>query len=74
MSETIFPTRWAPQHPDRIQLHSLATPNGKKAGIMLEALAVPSDPPQHNFRSQDQFATQFIRINPTPKNPPLIHP
>lgn len=33
--------RFAPQHPDRLQLYSIATPNGIKLGIMLEELGEP---------------------------------
>jgi GST-like protein len=27
--------KWPPQHPERLQLYSLATPNGVKVSIML---------------------------------------
>ena len=30
--------RWPAQHPDRIQLYSLGTPNGVKVSIALEEL------------------------------------
>ncbi len=32
--------RWAPQHPDRLQLYSLPTPNGVKVSIMLEEIGL----------------------------------
>ena len=34
--------RWPAQHPDRLQLYSLPTPNGVKVSIMLEEIALPN--------------------------------
>jgi GST-like protein len=34
--------RWPAQHPDRLQLYSLNTPNGVKASIMLEEIGLPT--------------------------------
>jgi len=41
-----FPStkKWPPQHPDRIQLYSLPTPNGVKVSIMLEETGLPYEP------------------------------
>ena len=33
--------RWAPIHPDQIQLYSLGTPNGVKVSIALGELDLP---------------------------------
>ena len=33
--------KWPIEHPDRIQLYSLATPNGQKVGIALEEVGLP---------------------------------
>ncbi len=33
--------RWPAQHPDRLQLYSLPTPNGVKVSIMLEEIGLP---------------------------------
>ena len=33
--------KWPAQHPDRIQLYSLPTPNGVKVSIALEEMALP---------------------------------
>ena len=33
--------RWPPQHPDRLQLYSLPTPNGVKVAITLEEVGLP---------------------------------
>jgi GST-like protein len=33
--------RWPPEHPERLQLYSLNTPNGVKVSIMLEETGLP---------------------------------
>ena len=33
--------RWPAQHPDRLQLYSLPTPNGVKVSIALEEIGLP---------------------------------
>ena len=33
--------RWPAKHPDRLQLYSLATPNGVKVSIALEEIGLP---------------------------------
>ena len=33
--------KWPAQHPDRLQLYSLPTPNGVKVSILLEELGLP---------------------------------
>ena len=35
--------KWPAQHPDRIELYSLPTPNGVKISIMLEESGLPYD-------------------------------
>ncbi len=71
---TVFPKRWPPQHPDRIQLYSLATPNGQKVGIALEELGLPYEPHRINIFENDQFDEDYIRINPNSKIPTIIDP
>ena len=36
--------KWPAQHPDRLQLYSLPTPNGVKVSIMLEETGLPYEP------------------------------
>ena len=36
--------KWPAQHPDRLQLYSLPTPNGVKVSIMLEETGLHSEP------------------------------
>src|ERR1700709_1835673 len=46
--------KWPAQHPDRIQLYSLPTPNGLKASIMLEETGLPYEPHLVDFAKDDQ--------------------
>ncbi|ANU07578.1 glutathione-dependent disulfide-bond oxidoreductase [Paraurantiacibacter namhicola] len=61
-----------------LQLHSLATPNGQKAAIMLEELleAGHSDAEYDawlvNIMEGDQFTSGFVEINPNSKIPALL--
>jgi len=33
--------KWPPRHPERLQLHSVPTPNGVKVSTMLEETGLP---------------------------------
>jgi GST-like protein len=66
--------RWPVQHPDRLQLYSLATPNGKKVGIALEELGFPYDAHRISIGDGDQFDPEFVAINPNSKIPALVDP
>ena len=41
--------QWPPQHPDRLQLYSLPTPNGVKVSILLEELGLPYEAHKVSF-------------------------
>jgi len=58
----------------RLQLYSLATPNGHKVGIMLEELEVDYDAHVINIggNALDQFTSGFVEINPNSKIPALV--
>ncbi|MCB9780923.1 MAG: glutathione S-transferase N-terminal domain-containing protein [Alphaproteobacteria bacterium] len=72
---TALPTdRLAPQHPDRLQLYSVNTPNGKKIGIALEELGVPYEAHTVHIGKGDQHRPEFLAINPNGKIPALIDP
>ncbi len=73
---SLFPitNRWPAQHPDRIQLYSLPTPNGIKASAMLEEVGLPYEPHFVNFGSDDQLTPEFISLNPNNKIPAIIDP
>ncbi len=74
MSDLWFPERWPAQHPERIQLYSLATPNGMKLGIMLEESELPYEAHLINIMKDEQFDEDFKKINPNSKIPALIDP
>ena len=66
--------KWPAQHPDRIQLYSLPTPNGVKASIMLEETGLPYEPHRVAFDSQDQMSPEFLSLNPNNKIPAILDP
>ena len=47
--------RWPAQHPDRLQLYSLPTPNGVKVSIMLEEIGLPYEVHLVDFGKDDQL-------------------
>ncbi|CAL77491.1 putative glutathione S-transferase enzyme with thioredoxin-like domain [Bradyrhizobium sp. ORS 278] len=66
--------RWPAQHPDRIQLYSLPTPNGVKVSIMLEETGLPYEPHTIDFGKDDQKTPEFLSLNPNGKIPAIIDP
>src|ERR1700723_4282808 len=73
---SVFPImkRWPAQHPDRLQLYSLPTPNGVKVSIMLEEIGLPYEPHLVSFESNDQMTPEFLSLNPNNKIPAIIDP
>lgn len=71
---SIFPKRWPPSDESRIQLYSLATPNGQKVGVMLEETGLAYDTHLINILEGDQFDEDFIKLNPNAKIPAMIDP
>ena len=66
--------RWPARYPDRIQLYSLPTPNGVKASIMLEEIALPYEAHLVDFNTNDQSSPEFTSLNPYNKIPAIIDP
>lgn len=66
--------KWPAQHPDRLQLYSLPTPNGVKVAIMLEETGLPYEPHLVNFQSNDQMTPEFLSLSPNNKIPAIIDP
>lgn len=66
--------KWPAQHPERLQLYSLPTPNGVKAAIMLEEIQLPYEPHRVNFETHDQTSPAFLSLNPNNKIPAIIDP
>ncbi|MFM0200457.1 glutathione S-transferase N-terminal domain-containing protein [Paraburkholderia fungorum] len=66
--------KWPAEHPDRIQLYSLPTPNGVKVSIMLEETGLPYEPHLVRFDTNDQMSPEFLSLNPNNKIPAIIDP
>ena len=66
--------KWPAEHPDRIQLYSLPTPNGVKVSIMLEETGLPYEPHLVRFDTNDQMTPEFLSLNPNNKIPAIIDP
>jgi GSH-dependent disulfide-bond oxidoreductase len=67
-------SKWPPQHPERLQLYSLPTPNGVKVSVMLEETALPYEPHLVDFATNDQLSSEFLSLNPYGKIPAIIDP
>ncbi len=66
--------KWPAQHPDRLQLYSLPTPNGVKVSIALEEMQLPYEAHKVSFESGDQLSPEFLSLNPNNKIPAIIDP
>ncbi|MCS0660516.1 glutathione binding-like protein [Massilia terrae] len=66
--------KWPAQHPDRLQLYSLPTPNGVKVSIMLEETGLPYEPHRVGFDTNDQMSPEFLSLNPNNKIPAILDP
>ncbi len=74
LSKFPITAKWPAQHPDRLQLYSLPTPNGVKVSIALEELGLPYEPHLVSFQTNDQLTPEFISLNPNNKIPAIIDP
>ncbi|MCU9951110.1 glutathione S-transferase N-terminal domain-containing protein [Pseudomonas sp. PDM13] len=66
--------KWPAQHPDRLQLYSLPTPNGVKVSIMLEEIGLPYEAHKVSFDTNDQLSPEFLSLNPNNKIPAILDP
>ncbi|NKF22120.1 glutathione S-transferase N-terminal domain-containing protein [Solimonas marina] len=66
--------KWPAQHPDRLQLYSLPTPNGVKVSIMLEECGLPYEVHKVSFQTDDQMSPAFLSLNPNNKIPAMLDP
>jgi GSH-dependent disulfide-bond oxidoreductase len=66
--------KWPAQHPDRLQLYSLPTPNGQKVSIALEELGLAYEPHLVSFERNDQMSPEFLSLNPNNKIPAILDP
>jgi len=66
--------RWPSEHPNRIQLYSLPTPNGVKISIMLEETGLPYEPHAIDINNNESWTPEFLSLNPNGKIPAIIDP
>jgi GST-like protein len=66
--------RWPAEHPDRLQLYSLNTPNGVKASIMLEEIGLPYEPHLIDIGKNETWTPEYLSLNPNGKIPAIIDP
>ena len=76
LDQTLFPitTRWPAQHPERLQLYSLPTPNGVKVSIMLEEIGLPYEVHLIDISKNETWNPEFLSLNPNGKIPAIIDP
>ena len=74
LSDLTISRRWPAQHPDRIQLYSVPTPNGVKVSIMLEETGLPYEAHLVDFATNDQLTPEFISLSPNNKIPAILDP
>ncbi len=66
--------RWPAEHPDRIQLYGLPTPNGVKVSIMLEETGLPYEPHLVDIMKNESWTPEFLSLNPNGKIPAILDP
>jgi GSH-dependent disulfide-bond oxidoreductase len=74
LSKFPITARWPAQHPDRLQLYSLPTPNGVKVSIMLEEIGLPYEPHTIDIGKNETFTPEYLSLNPNGKIPAIIDP
>jgi GST-like protein len=67
-------SRWPVQHPERLQLYSVATPNGVKVAVMLEETGLPYEAHKLSFEAREQQSPEFLALNPNGKIPAIVDP
>jgi GSH-dependent disulfide-bond oxidoreductase len=66
--------KWPAQHPDRLQLYNLGTPNGAKVAVMLEETGLPCELHTVSFSTADQLSPEFVGTFPNNKIPAILDP
>lgn len=76
MTTPWFPNteQWPVSHPDRLQLYTMATPNGQKVSIALEEMALPYEWHLVNIINDDQHQPDYRKLSPNGKIPTIIDP
>jgi GST-like protein len=57
-----------------IDLYTWTTPNGRKVSIMLEEIGLPYRVHSINIGKDEQFAPDYLKINPNGKIPSIVDP
>jgi GST-like protein len=66
--------KWPAQHPQRMQLYSVPTPNGVKVSVMLEETGLAYEPHLVRFDANEQQSPEFLSLNPNGKIPAILDP
>jgi len=74
LASFLITRRWPAEHPDRIQLYSLPTPNGVKVSIMLEETGLAYEPHAIDIGKNESWTAEFLSLNPNGKIPAIIDP
>jgi GST-like protein len=74
LSDFPITARWPAQHPDRLQLYGLPTPNGVKVSIMLEEIGLAYEPHLVDIGKDENKTPEFLSLNPNGKIPAIIDP
>ncbi|MEA3000243.1 MAG: GSH-dependent disulfide-bond oxidoreductase [Sphingomonadales bacterium] len=74
LSQFPITRRWPAEHPERLQLYSLNTPNGVKVSIMLEETGLPYEPHMIDIGKNETWTPEFLSLNPNGKIPAIIDP
>ncbi len=74
LSDFPITQKWPAQHPERLQLYSLPTPNGVKVSIALEELGLAYEPHLISFDTNDQMSPAFLSLSPNNKIPVILDP
>jgi GST-like protein len=63
-----------PRGAQMIELYTWSTPNGRKVSIMLEECGLAYSVHKINIGAQEQFAPEYVAINPNAKIPSIVDP
>ena len=57
-----------------IELYTWGTPNGRKVSVMLEECGLPYNVHKINIGKDEQFAADYLKLNPNGKIPSIVDP
>jgi GST-like protein len=72
--KTINTNSTVTSHFNMIELYTWSTPNGRKVSIMLEECGLPYNVHKIDIGKGEQFAPEYLRINPNGKIPSIVDP